>query len=76
MSLTAIPKMLNGMPLFQKWEIKSKDAMDEMDMDLTPWLKGFVKSVGKQKAKMLLNETGVFAEKVSDTPNDSTGPKE
>ena len=37
--------------------------MDEMDMDLTPWLKGFVKSVGKQKAKMLLNETGVFAEK-------------
>ena len=34
--------------------------MDEMDMDLTPWLKGFVKSVGKDRAKMLLNGTGVF----------------
>jgi hypothetical protein len=37
--------------------------MDEMDMDLTPWLKGFVKSVGKQNAKMLLNGTGVFGAK-------------
>lgn len=45
------------------WKDKSKDAVDEMDMDLTPWLKGFVKNVGKRKAKMLLNETGVFEDK-------------
>jgi hypothetical protein len=48
---------------YLKWKEKSKDAVHEMDMDLTPWLKGFVKSVGKRKAKILLNETGVFADK-------------
>lgn len=48
----------------KRWELKSKDAMDEMDMDLTPWLRGFVKSVGMQNAKILLNETGLFGSKV------------
>lgn len=33
-------------------------------MDLTPWLRGFVKSVGMQNAKILLNETGLFGSKV------------
>ncbi|KAL7479222.1 hypothetical protein ACHAW6_004965, partial [Cyclotella cf. meneghiniana] len=45
---------------FEKWESKSKDAADEMDMDLTPWLKGFVRNVGYGKAKMLLDGTGKF----------------
>jgi hypothetical protein len=44
----------------KKWELKSEKASAEMDMDLTPWLKCFVKNVGRQKAKMLLAGTGTF----------------
>lgn len=41
-------------------------------MDLTPWLKGFVASVGKQTAKKLLRETGVFVRKEADSRHNAT----
>jgi hypothetical protein len=44
-----------------------------MDMDLTPWLKGFVTSVGKQTAKKLLHETGVFVKKEIEGRHNMTG---
>jgi hypothetical protein len=48
---------------FQKWQAKSEDAGDEMDMDLTPWLKCFVNSVGRERAKKLLAGAGKFFDK-------------
>jgi hypothetical protein len=38
-----------------------------MDMDLTPWLKGFVRNIGYEKAKKLLAGTGKFENNNSHT---------
>ena len=40
---------------------KGKEAADEMDDDIRPWLKSFVGSVGLENAKILLEGAGNFA---------------
>ncbi|KAL9179090.1 hypothetical protein ACHAXT_000132 [Thalassiosira profunda] len=43
------------------YDEKGKDAAAAMDEDIAPWLKSFVGSVGREKAKQLLAGAGEFA---------------
>ena len=45
----------------QCYDEKGKDAAAAMDEDIAPWLKSFVGSVGREKAKQLLEGAGEFA---------------
>ena len=42
------------------YDEKGREAAKQMDDDIRPWLKGFVDSVGHEKAKLLLAGAGNF----------------